>query len=484
MRQIVRVMAVAAILAMVFCSAAACAVEVKVDFSKEVGRVKPMHAVGQPPILGQRDFQLFRLLKEAGVPYSRLHDIGITRPHLVDIPNIFRNFDADENDPASYDFYFTDKMMEALIRNNVEPWFRLGVSIENYCKEKAYNIHPPKDYAKWARICEHVIRHYTEGWADGYRWKITHWEIWNEPDNRKDPVENQQWRGTFPQFCELYAVASRHLKAKFPHLKIGGYGSCGYRLLSTPEEKRNKDMYHRVQCLYDFLAFAKKEKLPLDFFSYHSYLAPSDTVSHVAIARKALDDAGYTHTELSLNEWLPAPTRKTLGTATQAANVCAEMLGLQRTSLDSAMIYDARCGIGIFSPLFNPFDYKPHKAYYAFKAFNELYRRGTEVQSSSSDPWRTWVVAARGEKDGAVVIAHTGDDEVPLTLDIIGRAGARPSRMESRRLGGGRAGARPSPCGGVVRECRITDETRTNEIIPLPTTLPPHSFLVMIVDCN
>ena len=27
---------------------------------------------------------------------------------FVDIPNIFRDFDADENDPASYDFYYTD----------------------------------------------------------------------------------------------------------------------------------------------------------------------------------------------------------------------------------------------------------------------------------------------------------------------------------------------------------------------------------------
>ena len=84
----------AAILAAALC-AAACAVEVKVDFSKEVGPVKPMHAVGQPPILGQRDFQLFRLLKEAGVPYARLHDLGIWA-RLVDIPHVFPNFDADE----------------------------------------------------------------------------------------------------------------------------------------------------------------------------------------------------------------------------------------------------------------------------------------------------------------------------------------------------------------------------------------------------
>ena len=133
------------------------------------------------------------------------------------------------------------------------------------------------------------------------------------------------------------------------------------------------------------------------------------------------------------------------------------MLGLQGTSLDSAMIYDARCNIGIFSPLFNPFDYKPHKAYYAFKAFNELYKRKTEVAASSSDKWVTWVAAARGEKDSAVVIAHTDDKEVPLALDLGGRK---------------------------VRECRITDETHTNEIVPLPSALPPHSILVVIADPN
>ena len=100
-----------------------------------------------------------------------------------------------------------------------------------------------------------------------------------------------------------------------------------------------------------------------------------------------------------------------------------------------------------------------------FKAFNELYKRGTEVESSSSDRWVTWVAAARGDKDGVVVIAHTGDKEVPLVLELCGRAGARPSP-------------------GSVRECRITDETRTNEIVPLPTMLPPHSFLVVTVDCD
>ena len=36
----------AALCAAALCAAAACAVEVKVDFSKDIGPVKPMHAVG------------------------------------------------------------------------------------------------------------------------------------------------------------------------------------------------------------------------------------------------------------------------------------------------------------------------------------------------------------------------------------------------------------------------------------------------------
>ena len=60
------------------------------------------------------------------------------------------------------------------------------------------------------------IRHYNEGWADGYHWNIEHWEIWNEPDLDRDPKDafnKRCWSGTVEQFAELYTVAARHLKA-------------------------------------------------------------------------------------------------------------------------------------------------------------------------------------------------------------------------------------------------------------------------------
>ena len=171
--------------------------KITVDFNNIKGTVKPMHGVGQPPVTGLSN-SLFHYLKRAGIPYSRLHDVSgwMGQGLYVDIPNLFRDFDADENDPESYDFKYTDKIIEGLVENGCEPYFRLGVTIENQHMLKAYRIFPPKDFEKWARICEHVIRHYNEGWADGYHFNITYWEIWNEPDDCYKNETAAMWKVT------------------------------------------------------------------------------------------------------------------------------------------------------------------------------------------------------------------------------------------------------------------------------------------------
>lgn len=204
--------------------------KITVVFSKEKGGIKAMHGVGQPPMVGI-DTSDFSYLRDAHISYSRLHDVGgwFGGNMFVDIPNVFRNFDADVNDPASYDFTFTDLLLNALVENGIEPYYRLGVTIENFHEKKAYRIFPPKDFRKWAEICEHIIRHYNEGWADGFHLGITYWEIWCEPDGHHDVKQNALWKGTPEQYFELYKTTSLHLRKCFgDSIKIGGYGSCGF----------------------------------------------------------------------------------------------------------------------------------------------------------------------------------------------------------------------------------------------------------------
>ena len=206
--------------------------KIQVNFKKIIGKIKAMHAMGEPPFLGgflKLNFKPMQYLTDAGVPYSRLHDVNgvFGGNRFVDIPNIFRDFDADETSPQSYDFAFTDELIKAMYEYHIQPIFRLGVTIENQAHIKAYRIHPPKDYEKWARICEHIVRHYNEGWANGFNFGITYWEIWNEPENGPKPELNQMWTGTAEEYYRLYDVTAKHLKACFgDSIKVGGYGAC------------------------------------------------------------------------------------------------------------------------------------------------------------------------------------------------------------------------------------------------------------------
>ena len=140
-------------------------ITVSVNPKHTIKPIKPMHAAGQPPFGGgflKFDFSYIRHLKNAKMPYARLHDVNgaFGGNRFVDVPNIFRDFGADENDPASYDFAFTDALLAAMQEYDIKPIYRLGVTIENQANFRSYRIDPPKDFHKWARVCEHIIRHY------------------------------------------------------------------------------------------------------------------------------------------------------------------------------------------------------------------------------------------------------------------------------------------------------------------------------------
>ena len=429
---------------------------VSVDFNVEVGPVKPVNAVGQPPKTGLIKYGLFRYLTEAGIPYSRLHDVGgpFGQNVFVDIPNLFRDFDADETEPANYDFAFTDQLMDALVTAKVEPYFRLGVTIENYSKVKSYRIAPPKDYAKWARICEHVIRHYTEGWANGRKMKISYWEIWNEADNWPRIEDNNMWAASYSEYIKLYDVAARHLKTNFPHLKIGGPALCGFGACENPTASPRA--LHFEKCAREFLAHIRDTKCPLDFFSYHSYAEVDEMMRQVTCAQRMLVEYGLGSVETWLNEWLPRPcVPERLGTPEQAADIAAALIGFQNAKLWGACIYDARCALSNYAPLFNPMTRQPHKAYYAFYDFNELMKCGGRAVKVWTDAVRgLWATAAKGENGAAVMLANSSTTAIPLAFDFGGR----------------------EVCG-----CRLTDAMRTDSDVPLPTFLPPSSFAVILL---
>ena len=397
-----------------------------VDFKKTVGAIKPMHAVGQPPFGGGFlcfDFSHMEHLRRANIPYSRLHDVGgaFGGNRFVDIPNLFRDFDADENDPASYDFAFTDVLLEAMHQYDLKPIFRLGVTIENQANIKAYNIHPPRDFAKWARICEHVIRHYNEGWANGYRYGIEYWEIWNEPEN-SIPAKNQMWTGTAEQFYELYDVTAKHLKTCFGDtIKVGGYGASGlYGLYYHPDkygvdvpmrekdERYEGDIY-RVEFFLGFLEYIKVHGSPIDFFTWHSYAKVDKTLVIDAYIHRKLTEYGLGGLERHLNEWNNAHETRLFGTSEASAANAAMICAMQHSHTDMLCYYDTRLLASAYGGFFAPLTYEPVCTYYVFAAFGELFALGHQAECvlDRSEEGLYAVAAANGDRKAVMVVNHS-----------------------------------------------------------------------------
>ena len=87
-------------------------------------------------------------------------------------------------------------------------------------------------YKRQAQICIGIIRHYTQGWADGFTFDVPYWEIWNEPDNNL--TKPDMWIGEPDTYYRLYETAAKVIKAAFPSIKVGGYaGSVSYTHLDV-----------------------------------------------------------------------------------------------------------------------------------------------------------------------------------------------------------------------------------------------------------
>ncbi|MBR1587604.1 MAG: hypothetical protein IJ658_04680 [Kiritimatiellae bacterium] len=491
----------------VFAAQPAATALVTVDLGDEIRPVKPMNAVNNGPAVkkpgGDQVRGNFEDYKAARIPFARTHDsISCVAggAHTCDINAIFRNFDADENDPRNYDFVFTDHYLDNIRRAGTEVFFRLGQTIEH--GPKKYGVLPPKDFAKWARICEHVIRHYNEGWGWGLdkehttkniawsnQFNVIYWEIWNEPD--LDPSDNDNalpdnprcWGGTVTNFFRLFETTAKHLKGRFPDLKIGGPAIAG-----------NMRWGER------FLAYCRDNSVPLDFFSWHIYATePRQIADRCRLARALMDKYGFTKTESVLNEWnyvkgwtddwvYSLETESGRFNQKAAAFIVSTMIECQSMPLDLLMFYDARISTSMNS-MFNITTLWPMKGYYPFYAWSKLRDRGTQVACSVSEgrgkastantgtvfkseigkPVGSFrAVAAKGKDgSGALIVArYSNDNNVTETAAVtIKVPGARLAKAR----------------------CHLTDAVRTFTDVPLDVQadgsailrLQPNSFAMI-----
>lgn len=385
--------------------------------SSPCGTFKRMNAVNNGPVHKRHATDQYvdnlAAYRAAKIPFARNHDASFCPSYggafTVDISAVFPRFEADVNDPASYDFACTDEYIAVTLEAGTETFYRLGQRIEHEIRK--HNTLPPPDFHKWAAICEHIIRHYNEGWANGYRYNIRYWEIWNEADlDPDDCPQKRTWGGTAEQYFELYEITAKHLKACFPQLRIGGPA-----------------LAHSVNDWAErFLSHVERTRTPLDFFSWHIYCTtPEKMMEKNARVQALLERHGLGGAENILDEWnyirgwdadFVYSLRQISGLK-GASFTLACMCEAQKSSIDMLMYYDARpCG---FNGLFAPYTLEPLKGYYPFLWYGMLYGR-QEVRAAHQPEHLYSLCGVDREGKTLTLLTHYDEDDnaAPQTVRV------------------------------------------------------------------
>lgn len=399
-------------------------VRFEVDFAVTNGTLRPLHGVNKGPIAAGGTIDLTRQHQELGIPFTRLHDCLWPYPDVVDIHAIFRNPAADPEVASNYDFALTDEYVAAVHRTGAKMIYRLGESIEHMATKRF--VHPPENFEKWAEVGVGIIRHYNEGWANGFRYDIPYIEIWNEPENRP-----AMWSGSDEDFLRLYATSARRIKQRFPNLKVGGpgFGATG----------RWKDgMLEPTEFLMKFLKLCRSENVPLDFLSWHCYTADvKELAGRASQIRKLLDREGFRETESHLNEWnyLPDNSWDAFGKTAEparrrafyeraqgaegAAFVLASLIQLQDAGVDVANFFHGEIGgFGMFDEFGGETE-----VYRAFRMFNSVYRKQSRrVQVKANRAESVSILACRETGGAMILLSNPTTNTVELEITMMNLA--------------------------------------------------------------
>ncbi len=378
---------------------------ITVDFDKKCGKIKPLTSVNGGPRSGGAglSYDFSDEFSEMCVPFSRVGaasgDYGYNQ--FLNIHSIFPDFSADEELEESYNFLPTDLYLSAVRASGADIFYCLGEAGEPYSK-KLY-VSPPSDKEKWARICEHIIMHYNEGWANGFKWNIKYVEIWNCPDTPEG------FSGSAGEYFELYRVAANHLRERFPRLKIGAYGAGGFYSLNRIDA--TEEMKGYVPFMQQFLAYINREetKAPIDFFTWVCVAKnPEELAMHAKYARSYLDAAGHKRVKsiVSCYDIQPGQVPNCLSSSFPST-LAASLILLQKSSADM-MFYACTDAFSKENALFSIEDFSSHRHYSAYevmKFFAELYKLGTAVETTADFGKELYSLGAKGTDGGAVVLA-------------------------------------------------------------------------------
>jgi xylan 1,4-beta-xylosidase len=198
-------------------------------------------------VVGDDLAEAFRIVRrELGVEMVRAHAI------LHDRLGVYRE---DEGRPV-HDFGRVDAALDRLLETGLRPIVELSFVPRDLASDPSSTvfdyrgiISPPRDLDLWRQLVEGLVRHLVERYGpdEVRRWLF---EVWNEANLQVF------WTGSEADYFALYDASVAAVKAVDPALRVGGPATSA------------------VGWVDDLLDHARRNDVPIDFVSTHTYGAP------------------------------------------------------------------------------------------------------------------------------------------------------------------------------------------------------------------
>ena len=424
---------------------------ITVDLLKKSGKVKPLGCINGGPRSGgyKLPYDFTEEFSELRVPFVRTNmpigEYGINQ--FVNIHCIFPDFSADPELEQSYNFLPTDLYLASIKNAGADIFFRLGESAEPYSR-KLYTS-APTDIEKWASVCEHIIMHYNEGWANGFKLGIKYFEIWNGADS------GESFSASPAEFYELYRTVANRLHERFPKIRIGAYGASGFYSLNRLDATEEMKSY--VPFMQKFFSYVSSPETsaPLDFFTWSCHTSnPEELAMHIKYARTYLDNAGLRRTRSIISSFNSARGLSVPNALRQdyPSELGASLILAQKNAVDMMMYSTSE----VFSPengLFTLDDLTAHRHYAAYNVmryFASLYRLGNVAETEDYRKELYSLAAFNSSEAGILLVTrgYTGKIAVMLkncpfkTCTVVKsvpgapRGGAKEYRAENIAISG------------------------------------------------
>ncbi len=303
-----------------------------------------------------------------------------------DVLTLFPDPNANPDNPASYRFGPTDKLITSIVKVGAQVLFRVG-------RSEGSDPTPPQNFDQYAAIVKHMVLHYNRGWDNGFHYDIRYWEIWNEPD-----LGNLFWSGTPEQYFALYTKLAHAIKSADPTALVGGPAIA----------KPNDHTEYRD----DFMRTLKARHAPFDFYSWHWYATdsndPRDFVRIAEDLRTRLDNLGLQHTQSFLTEWNYGLSDPPPSPLVRAGFVTSALLYMLDAPIDAATLYRA-------DNVFGADGNTPDKTGQALIALGQLKSTPVRLQVTGAD-MDGFAVAAGRSQDGKVVRVLISNYQIPAEL--------------------------------------------------------------------